>query len=375
MAASVPPFQIRVYDKTKHLVGYIGNPTSVKANPRHNEMSTAEIVIDGSHDLAADLVPGARVVMDFRGEYLMSGAIASVTGEGNVKSSQLTLNIEDDFRVLSRVLAWINPTLPLSDQAGTTSDTYRSIQGPAETVVKQVVRENALVRLSGLVQVAPDLARGSQVILQWRMQPILDQLFPMVDQAGVGIQVRQVDAQLVLDVYTPRTFPITLTDTGGIVETWQFGMNGPTATRAVTGDSGQDADRLFYQQINADLEAEYGDIYEVFKDPQNGDTVAGILADLASYIEDGKPQNTLTMTLSETETFGYGGDGVRVGDLVKVSLSTGFTTTDVLQEAELDWTRSDGLRVSMTVGDKPVDAFAVLGKAIRALIQRQRRNG
>ncbi len=96
----------------------------------------------------------------------------------------------------------------------------------------------------------------------------------------------------------------------------------------------------------------------------------------AETLAEGAPTFGLSVTLSETKHFRYGGpSGPRVGDLVPLEVAPGFVHTDVLREVVIDWTTRGGLQIKQLVGevagdttDRMVGALTATARAVRRFL-------
>lgn len=357
--ASETPYEILVYVGWQ-FKGWVGRPLDVKPTIRHNMKSTATFTIDADHLRAADLkAPGARVSIYRHGEFQMSGPVRSLSGQFAVNGS-LVFSVEDDFRILHNWAAWPKPGSPLTGQ----DVEYRTITGPAETVVKTVMAENA-ARLGFPLTVATDQGRGAAGTYTFRMHAPYDRLFPAVDQAGIGVSVYQYGSGLVLDCYTPRDYPHRLSPESGTVIGGTYTLKGPEATRVVVGGQGEGVAREFRQYKDATRESAWNDVIEVFRDARDSSSGDVFAQRAAETLAEGAPMAGLSLELSETKHFRYGGDGLHVGDRVTASID-GLLYTDVLREVRLSADK-DGDQAVPIIGERTDDPDTRLAKSIRAL--------
>lgn len=364
------PFDITVWDKAFARKGFIGDPVAVELHPRHNAQPTVTITVAADHTYAAALLAdGARVTIDYDQQQILSGPIRGKSGSSG-KDSNLTLAVEDDYRLLTRVLGWPNPTGAITAQGAVAAMDTKT--GPAETVAKWFIGR-AVTRLGLPVTIAPDLGRGATITVAMRMHPLADRLLPLIDQAGIGVTVRQVGAGLVVDAYTPAWYARDLTAASGVVTAWEWTSSGPSATRTVIGGQGEATAREFRVVTDSALEGAWGDVIETFTDARDTDVPAEQDARGAVALAEGAPTAGLKLTLAETATFRYGRT-VRVGDLVTTVLVPGAPpVTDVLREAVLSWTAADGFLVTPVVGDRSDDPDRIFARAV-ANIARAIRN-
>jgi hypothetical protein len=172
---------------------------------------------------------------------------------------------------------------------------FRKYTGNAEGIVKVAVTENGVTRMGvpGLT-VAPNLARGGTVPggLSYRFVPLADLFFPAVEDAGLGVTVKQVGSNLVLDVYEPQTFPRTLSVKGRTLQSVTMTRTRPTASRAVVGGSGEGKARYFRQLTNTARETQYAMRAETFvDDTQAGSDYMALVKDVANAAQDLKEAN------------------------------------------------------------------------------------
>jgi hypothetical protein len=370
----VNPFELLVYSKNYAFLCWIGSPEKLSVVLRHNDVSTASVTVSIAHPEMENLdADGARMVIKYRDEDILHGIVEMVGASGPTVEGTVTFTVTDHFRLFNRVLGFPNPTEltvagTLPSQGEDTA--YYTMTGNAETIVKDFVTKNAITRLADDVTVAPDLGRGAVIAggVSIRMHKLYDRLFPAVDQAGIGVTVRQVeDVGLVVDCYTPTQYPLELSEDGGTISMYSWTKSNPTKTRVVAGGQGEGTARQWVYVTDTPLESQYNDIIEEFRDARDAaDTT--ILTDRANEsLTAGKPLAGLSLTLSESETFQYGGeDGVHVGDLVSIDLGN-FTITDVLREARFNWDFESGLTVTPSVGEKVQSPEDQVASAVRQL--------
>lgn len=378
------PFAITVYDAAMVKRGTVGNPITVRVTPRHNTPGSCTLVIASTHPRAADLfAEGARVRVTYSGtdaagnhwsERLISGPVRLVSGKGPKQAGELTFQVEDDTRLLWRVLGWPNPAGAITAQGAASA--YDTRTGAAETVLKGFVSANAVARLGLPVVCATDLGRGSAITVDVRMHPLADRLLPALTQAGIGFTVDQQLSggvqKLVVDCYVPATYPRTLTEEGGVVTAWEYVRAAPTATRVVVAAQGVGTARGFTLTADTAREALWGDVIEVTRDARDTSDAAKLAGRAAETLAEGAATSGVRVELSETGSFRYGGpNGVHVGDLVSLVVGPSITITAVLLEATLNYTVDSGLTVTPTVGELD-NPLRTLAKAVQAALRRTR---
>jgi hypothetical protein len=281
-------FRVAVYNKNRVFQCQIGSPSSLEVTVRHNMVGNLVMTVPVGHDRVPELMAdGARLKVSFKGEHLISGPIVKDELTTNGVTGEYRVEVEDDFRILREILGWPVPGAAISAQ---NTAEYRTYTGNAEGIVKVAVTENGVTRLGvpGLT-VAPNLARGTSVPggLAFRFHPLADLFFPAVEDAGLGVTVRQVDDDLVLDVYEPQTFPRTLSVKGRTLQQVTMTRTRPTASRSITGGSGEGKARYFRQLVSTTRETNYGMRAETFVDDrQAGSDYEQLLKDVADAKKD-----------------------------------------------------------------------------------------
>lgn len=163
--------------------------------------------------------------------------------------------------------------------------------------------------------------------------------------------------------------------------------NGTTAARRYAGVEGPGL-------LTPD-EVDYNDVIEVFREANSYDlqwpdgladdlkvakyykyqVAAAEYARLVAYDNQqinegllaGALKSTLDLTLSETESFHYGGpDGIQLGDTISM-LIEGQTFTNQVTEAQMDLTRDNGLVISPLIGQHDDDPDVQLAQAVANL--------
>ena len=374
-------FKIIIYDKDRQFTGQIGNPSKLTVTPREFPLiGTATMIVRDTHAKAGLLMAdGARMVITFKDEYLMSGPVDEV--ELDSESGTLAVTVIDDAHILHRIAGWQAPAAAITAQG---SAEYKTYTGDAETVIKAAVTENGVTRLGipGLV-VAPNLHRGATVPggVATRMHPLPDRFFPALALAGIGCTVQQVGSDLVFDVYVPREYPRILSVEGRTLKKVVWSRQRPKASRVVIGGPGEAKLRRFRQLTDTAREAEWGFVGEVFRDARDAlddgdpEVVANTSATMDARgqetLDESGVINGLSVTLAESTVFTYGEKGVRVGDRANVR-HAGTIITDTLKEAVIEWISPDYASVEPLIGSNQ-DPAAKTAATQAALKESQRK--
>lgn len=372
------PFELTIYDKAFQRTGWVGDAKSLHMTVRHNGQSSGAVRIAADSEAVECLSEqGARYVLAWRGEFLSSGAVRLASAEGSAAQRELTFQLSDDYRILTNTLGWQSPGSAIGSTPVTQPAEYDVRTGSAEAVLKGFVTANAVTRLGRPLTVATNLNRGSAITVQSRMDKLTDVLLPLIDQAGIGVTVRQVGAGLVLDCYTPETFPIDLSEAGGTLEDVAWDLVPPDVTRVVVQGPGDGVAREHVVRINAAAEALYGDVIEQATDARDvkADDVnkaALMQARGDEVLAAGAARSGFKLTLSDTETFRYGGDGVRVGDRIRAEISPGVVVEEILREATLTF-NLDGPDETLVAGVREDDPSTVLYRQLSDVTRDVRR--
>lgn len=369
-----PVFRISVYDKNRQFKGQVGNPSELTVTVRHNQVSTLTMTVPLGHQrIPALMADGARLLVQYRGEHLISGPITADEARTDGVAGSYTVKVEDDFRILREVLGWQVPTAAITAQG---SAAYRTYTGNAETIVKNAVTENAVTRLAypGL-SVAPNLNRGAVVTggVAFRMHRLDDKLLPVVEDAGIGVSVKQVGSGLVLDVYEPTTYPRALSVKGRTLKEATLTRTRPNVSRVVVGGEGEGILRHFSQVTDSARESTYGMRAETFRDARDAEDSTAIMEARGqeTLAEDG-PKNGVSLKLAGTGIFQYGPGGFHVGDKIPVKITDDVTVTEVLRECTLTWVSPTYAAVEPSVGDLTDQPERVTQQRIAALARAKR---
>lgn len=366
-------FRISVFDKDRKFLCQIGSPSALVPTVRHGLVSTMTMTVPLSHQRLPELMAdGARLRVKFKGEHLISGPITAEEGETNGVDGHVTFTVEDDFRVLREILGWPAPGSPLTGQ----TVEYRKYTGNAETIIKTAVQENGVNRLAipGLT-VATNANRGAVIPggVPLRMHPLMDQMFPALEQAGIGVTVKQIGTNLVLDVYEPRLHPRKLSVKGRTLKKANWTRNRPTSSRVVVAGQGEGVDRKFRQLIDTARESQYGMRAETFRDARDDNTDSVLDARGKETLDENGPKNGLSLDLAGTGIFQYGGtDGFRVGDRVPVDLGNGLIITETIREVKLTWKSKDYAQIEPSIGEITNQPARVFAQRLAALGKGQR---
>lgn len=368
------PFDVTLYSKALVRTGWLNNPVEIRATPRHMAIGSTDLTVS-CQDRRVPLLAasGARAVIRYEDEFLMSGYIRGRSGKGPTRGGTFTFTVEDDLALVTRMLGWAVATSGVTTPFGTQGVKKYTATGAAETVAKNIIAAQLTHNTVDPITVAATHGWGTSITIESRMTRLDDALLSAVDKAGVGLTARQGASSIVVDAYQPATYGRTLSEQGGQVIDWSYSSSDPQMTRAIIGGPNTATSREFRQVIDSTLEAALGYTVEGFVDAQQADSYAEQDAAGTAALADNRAKSGFSLTLQRSKNFRYGAGGVHVGDRVTVNIG-GNLFTDVLREAPITWNAREGLNPVPAVGERTDDPdlilarfLAQIGKGIRDL--------
>lgn len=353
-----------ILDKNNAYRCLVGAHRGAEATVVNNGSSQSMFVLDDDDHALADIItPGARARVLFRGVEEFRGRISATPGAG--PAGYVNTYIQDDRRKLHDWLGWQKPTAPLNAQ----TDEYRVYAGPTETVVKTAIAE-ATNRLPQPWTIRPSLGRGLPAQrVELRQHPLDDKLIPLLTAARLGLRLTYPAGITTLDVRSPNTVTGLLDPKTGHFDAYDYARRAPAATRAIIGGKGDGVARVFTQVIDTALEAEWGDVIEIFVDARNAETLAELETAGWAALAEGRPSTTVSMEITEQPGFEYHST-YEVGDLVKINV--GIEATEVITQVKISDDPDNGVTVTPQVGDLALDQIARLTNQLSRLQVRTR---
>ncbi len=379
----VSPVRISVYDSEGAPQDWVGAPLSVAVHPRAAGASDATLVLDHDDEQVPVLMAeGARCAVDLLvdpvGQVWSSLAVGEVAERSGASDAAMTrtFTVADARMLVMGLLVHPAPaSAPAPGVMTTVGGASREVTGPAETVLKTLVAENAAWQ--GMdVRVAPDQGRGSTVTASSRFGALAE-LWPDLAAAGV-LPVVDVDGPgWSLDVVTTTTVPGVLTQASGIVQPGSWKALPPTLTRCVVLGAGEGPDREALLLVDTEAEARWSPRVGTRDARDVGDAadpyqvmLARGMAELAAGAESAQ----VSAELSQTEEWRYG-VSFGLGDTVTVRLDGAPDITAMVSEVTVTWDTSGGLLVVPHVGDVDTSFDAVVATALASLDRRLDRSG
>jgi hypothetical protein len=311
-------------------------------------------------DALGDLLrtPGYGVVVTGpQGDVIFSGPTlsAQLTQTPDDPKGVWVIEGADDTIVLQERLAYPDPaTADVTAQAFS----HDRRTGVAETVMKAYVDANAgpgapVSRQVAGLTVATDEGRGPVVTNAARFTRLQDLLFGIAESAVLGYDVKQVNDDLVFDVFEPvdRSNFVRFDVENDLLRSAQYGYVAPQVTRVIVAGQGEAIDRLFIERSNVDstgAETVWGRRIEQFADArQSVDVVELEQAGDEALADTGKTVVSVGVTPTDDVQMRFGFDW-NLGDVVSVTAGD-VETTATVTEVGIS-IQSDGVRIGATLG-------------------------
>lgn len=374
MAGLVP--HVTLFTPDYRRVAPINFFESLKLSLKWNGLSTLELVVSGDHSRLDGLTrPGARLVVDYGGGQIFSGPVRKVHGVGPWDSSRVTIMCEDDIRLLWRMLMW--PVPYRSSMVGMewrADRDYAHYSGPAESVAKQVLRDNAW-RFPPDVFMIDDEKRGRFIKdFQARFHVFADKLLPILSWARMTVTVKQFENAkldrrgLVFDCVPAVTRKHVLTADSGSIVSWEYVRDAPKATSVVVGGRGEGKDRLFCEDVDSAAEDEWFDRVEVFKDARNTDEDALLIDEAERVLQESGATSGFKIELAESKVLRFGPGRLMPGDLIYVDVGSG-PIAEIVRQIDVECVSpGDGwTKVTPIAGDYEDNPSALLARRVAGL--------
>ena len=374
MAGLVP--QITLFTPDYRRVAPINFFESLKLSLKWNGLSTLELVVSGDHSRLDGLTsPGARLVVDYGGGQIFSGPVRKVHGVGPWQSSRVTVTCEDDIRLLWRMLMW-----PINYRPGMVGSEWRAdrdyahYSGPAESVAKKVLRDNAW-RFPPDVFLTDDEKRGRFIKdFQARFHVFADKLLPILSWARMTVTVKQFEnvkldrRGLLFDCVPAVIRTHVLTAESGSIVSWEYVRDAPKATSVVVGGRDEGKDRLFCEDVDSLSEGEWFDRVEVFKDARNMDEDAFLADEAERVLAESGATSGFKIELAESKVLRFGPGKLMPGDLIYVDVGSGPIAEIVRQiDVECDSPGDGWTKVTPVAGDYEDNPSALLARRVAGL--------
>ncbi|MEU3355280.1 hypothetical protein [Streptomyces sp. NPDC037389] len=397
-------YRVDVRDASLRRIGQIDAYTSLDVIVRHLDVGTWSLTLPAAHPQARLLTTGQGVIIwpdtltgtdpEQGAEPLLSGPVSKVRHDWSSTTGTdgtLTFTGTCDNAPLAERLAFPDPSRPPDTGTGRYATDYWERQGPAATVVRELIAvnlgERALPgrRVTGLDTTSPpgeSVPGGRSASARLRFDTVLSAVQTLATTAGLSVRIVQPDAtapRLTLAI-TPardRSREVRLSRQLGNLSTYSYELSAPKATRAVVAAQGRGTDRFFWQWTNPDSERDWNRTAEVFVDQRDSPVPAKLdstdpqftaLAEAAGRaLEQGGQQAELSLSPIDIPQMSYGRH-YRVGDTVTVTTVGGVDLAYPVREVHITDT-ADASTVQATVGTGAATKTPALYGQVRRLWQ------
>ena len=300
-------------------------------------------------DLAALVGDGWRVVIQDGQETILSGPITSRAPD--LLGGVIVFDGESDLVHVRDKIVFPNPSAAGDAQ---TADAYYKRSGPVETVVRNMIHENAgagihssRTRYGGFT-VAASQGRGSTVTTNLRYKNLLEESRALARLGGVtfdAVQEESSDIVLRFRVPVDRSRSVRFAERNDGVTDASFSLAAPTATTVFVAGQGQGTARNVIARSRATT---WGRSIEVFKDQRDTDDAAELEQSAVEQLDEGEAGAGAQFSVTEAPGLVYGTD-YALGDTVSVEAGR-VTISEPVRAVELSWD-GHGREATLTLGD------------------------
>lgn len=322
---------------------------------RWNGVSAAYLTLPENHAIIPTLVAeeGVRcavwmITIDggtLTKRRLLEGRVGNVAGS-DAPFGVVTVPVLDDWQDFATLLGWQVPGSAIGSQS---SAEYARYTGRSDTNALAAIAAN-VTRLGRPWDVAPSLGLGTVGPLELRMHDLAEKILPplIADRLQLRIARNRDTNRWDVDVVQGDVFPRPITPQSGVLSTWSWVKEPPTATRAIVGGRGDGTARQFVRVIDTALEAQLGVALEIFVDARNAEEGAALApygwAELAKH----RGKAGLTATLRETSWFRFA-EGFELGDRVLVQIGA-LHVEDVISQVDISHDVRSGFTAVPKIG-------------------------
>lgn len=366
---------VYVRDRDRRLVASLDGWTALSVVLRYNDMGSWQLTAPVSPAARALATAGNGVIMQRNGVTLLSGPTTSYTeqwGDQDVGAGTLVMTGRDDLIDLVRELAEPDPLV-----AGTPTQAYDRITGPAETVIRSYVNRNiGLAARTGRVRhrmgQTAGLGQGATVTGNARYDNLLDLVRSLADAGGVGFRAVQNAGGIapLFDVYVPadRSATVVFSRTGGSLSAYSYTLSAPAVTRALVAGQGEGIARTLIQVTNSTVENDWDVVAHSFVDRRDTNDTDDLTQEAVGALVEGGATAGLSLTPIDLPSMTFG-THYGLGDVVSVDIDESTRITDVLMTVQLD-ADEQGERVSPVVGAGDTGETPLMFAVLRRLGRR-----
>ncbi len=263
-------------------------------------------------------------------------------------------------------------------------NTYDTETGPAETVLKTYVNNNAglgavTARQVPNLSIETDAAQGSTVTFNARFDQLMQMdmsglLQVLANAGGVGFKViHTAGTGLIFKVFVPATMSAAKfsNDLGNLGE-YEYIIDAMSLVNAVVvGGGGTGVNRTFYQTTDAASLASWGRV-EGFVNGGSSTTQAQLINQASNALSNGASKLSFTGVFYETDGLLYVRD-FNLGDRVSVVVD-GAVLTDIVREVNIKLDPQNGETLTIGIGTPAAgQILGALGHFQRQVQQAQSR--
>lgn len=345
-------------------------PVEADCSLRFNAASTARLVVKNNHPRLPDLLDleGVRAtvwLVRFTNDTvlkhrLVEGQVGDLEGEGPI--GEVVIPVIDDWEWLTQILAFPNPTLPITAQTAE----FARYTGPSESRALAAIQAN-VTRLGLPWSVPASLGRGTTGTTDLRIEPlsaVADAL--TADRLRITLRKRPNEAVWDVAVSEGATYPRVLTPQSGVLNDWQWRKQRRRLTRVAVGGAGSGADRELAAVVDAAAEMAMGRIVEGFTDARGAEEGVALAPYGQLALAEAAPAAGISARLRESSWFRFP-DAYDVGTGVSVAPFPGDPIQDVITTVDIHQARNGACATTPTVGFADTDPQARLTKYISAL--------
>jgi hypothetical protein len=341
-------------------------------------------------DDAADLLIKNRLItVDWRGSRsTWKLRVLNPHTDDDTGEPVFTASAVGAYDLFSHYLAWPNPLVePLNSSAAANNQPVwdpaglAPYDGPAETVIRELVRQNIQVRRGVDITLPTSQGRGTRVQARPAYENLGELVTKLATDGGIGVDVGLVNtsgsgtrARLTLLIWAPedKTKDVRLTPAAGSVTSWEQADTAPTATQAMVAGPGQSGANRFVRWPVTTAAAqtaagEWGDDWEVFVDGPDSFDPAELIQAGRQALAEGAATRTLGITAAEDEgTLAF--RDYNVGDRITQGVLPGVEVEDVVAAISVTVNLDAGVTVAPVVGNpEALDEGLDLANQIRLL--------
>lgn len=281
---------VSFFDKNNTSLGELVGWVDLSVGWKWNKAATAVVVTPDIPDIFPDLAK-------FRTETVLAAVDDRLHWTGRVTDLQVKIDRDrgqrtmevtmvDDWAVLQALLARQNPLGALANQGSAEFDIR---EGPAETVVKEILADIVTrLNLPMIIQPPPDPDPSPVVTVKARMDPLDELLPPLLEMASLGLSIHfhrkggalppeladmgpDAEGKWIVEVHPSRNEASLSWDEAELVK-GTLELSAPGGSRLIIGGAGEGVAKVYAEAVNASLEDSLGPyrLREAYLDDTDG---------------------------------------------------------------------------------------------------------